>query len=159
MALLACAVSVAEQEPPTLLAGDTLDLLPEALAAGPEGASPCVFHTFTLNQISGEGARYTPGLDRVARGRRQPPTPPLPLCGRSRGRSPARPLRRSRRVDGVAGLVRPTVYRPVLSTPRNGLRSTWSIRTDAVTMSQLWVGDLELAGALRSRRIEPLDQG
>jgi hypothetical protein len=49
------AVSVAEQEPPTLLAGDALDLLPEALAAVPEGASPCVFHTFTLNQISDEG--------------------------------------------------------------------------------------------------------
>ncbi len=49
------AISVAEQEPPTLLAGDALDLLPEALAAVPEGASPCVFHTFTLNQISDVG--------------------------------------------------------------------------------------------------------
>jgi hypothetical protein len=49
--LLRRAISTARSSPPALLAGDALDLLPEVLANLPEGATPCVFHSFTLNQF------------------------------------------------------------------------------------------------------------
>ncbi|HEX5691100.1 MAG TPA: DUF2332 domain-containing protein [Roseiflexaceae bacterium] len=50
-ALLEQAIAVAQQNPPRLLAGDALDLLPGAIGAAPEETLVCVFHTFTLNQF------------------------------------------------------------------------------------------------------------
>jgi Uncharacterized protein conserved in bacteria (DUF2332) len=45
---LDAAAVVAAQEPPTLLAGDLLDRLPDALALVPAGATPVVLHTAVL---------------------------------------------------------------------------------------------------------------
>ena len=42
------AAAVAAQEPPTLLAGDLVERLPEALALVPDGATPVVLHTAVL---------------------------------------------------------------------------------------------------------------
>lgn len=50
--ILERAIETARLEPPTLLRGDALDLLPQVLREIPEGAAACVFHTFTLNQFS-----------------------------------------------------------------------------------------------------------
>jgi len=50
-ALLDRAIEVARREPPRL-AGDALDLLPDAIRSAPADAALCVFHTFTLNQFS-----------------------------------------------------------------------------------------------------------
>lgn len=52
--LLEAAISVARDEPPRLLRGDALDLLPEVLNNIPTGTIACVFHTFTINQFSEE---------------------------------------------------------------------------------------------------------
>lgn len=52
--LLRCALQVAQQSPPWLMAGDALELLPEVLAAIPDGQTLCVFHTHTINQFSPE---------------------------------------------------------------------------------------------------------
>lgn len=46
------AASVLTQNPPTLFAGDALDLLPGILDTVPDNASPCVFHCHTLNQFT-----------------------------------------------------------------------------------------------------------
>lgn len=54
-ALLERALDMARRDPPPLRVGDALGLLPEALATAPEGAVPCVFHCFTLNQWLREG--------------------------------------------------------------------------------------------------------
>jgi hypothetical protein len=48
------AVEVARVNPPRLLAGDALDLLPGVLAEVPKGALLVIVHTFTLNQFSEE---------------------------------------------------------------------------------------------------------
>ncbi len=48
------AVAVAQRErriPATLIKGDALERLPEALTAVPNGVTACVFHSFTLNQF------------------------------------------------------------------------------------------------------------
>lgn len=50
--LLERAIGAARRDPPKLMEGDALDLLPEAIEAAPEGSAVCVFHTFTLNQFS-----------------------------------------------------------------------------------------------------------
>jgi hypothetical protein len=42
------AAAVAASEPPTLLAGDLVERLPDALALVPEGATPVVLHTAVL---------------------------------------------------------------------------------------------------------------
>lgn len=52
--LLENAIEAARRDPPTLLRGDALELLSETLGAIPEDATACVFHTFTVNQFSGE---------------------------------------------------------------------------------------------------------
>jgi hypothetical protein len=41
-------LALAQREPPTLLAGDALTVLPRAVAAAPADAALCVFHTATL---------------------------------------------------------------------------------------------------------------
>ena len=47
-ALLQQALALARREPPPLLAGDALAVLPQAVAEAPAGAALCVFHTATL---------------------------------------------------------------------------------------------------------------
>ena len=48
------AMEIARHNPPTLLAGDGVMLLPEVLRTVPEDAAVCVFHTHTINQFSAE---------------------------------------------------------------------------------------------------------
>ncbi|MGY1609297.1 MULTISPECIES: DUF2332 domain-containing protein [unclassified Geodermatophilus] len=57
------AAAIAAREPPTLLAGDLLDRLPDALALVPDGAVPVVVHTAVLPYV--EAARRTAFVDRV----------------------------------------------------------------------------------------------
>ena len=58
------AIALARQEPPRLVTGDGLDLLPGLLAAVPDDVAPCVVHTHTLNQFSEDGrARFAAILD------------------------------------------------------------------------------------------------
>jgi hypothetical protein len=52
--LLQQASQVAQQDPPRLLAGDALDLLPEVLGTIPADQTLCVFHTHTMNQFPPE---------------------------------------------------------------------------------------------------------
>ncbi len=52
--LLQQAIQVARQDPPRLLAGDALGLLPELLRTMPADQSLCVFHTHTMNQFPDE---------------------------------------------------------------------------------------------------------
>jgi hypothetical protein len=54
-ALLERAIAAARADPPRLLGGDALDLLPGVLAEAPPGAALCVVHTFVLNQLTLEG--------------------------------------------------------------------------------------------------------
>jgi hypothetical protein len=51
------AILLAREEPPQLVAGDALDLLPALLAAAPKDAQLCVCHTMVLHQFSREGRR------------------------------------------------------------------------------------------------------
>jgi hypothetical protein len=46
------ALTIAQACPPTILHGDALDLLPQALANAPENTALCVFHTHTTYQFS-----------------------------------------------------------------------------------------------------------
>jgi hypothetical protein len=50
--LLHNAIEIARHNPPTLLAGDGISLLPEVLRTVPEDTAVCVFHTHTINQFS-----------------------------------------------------------------------------------------------------------
>ena len=50
-ALLRRAMAVAAADPPPLLAGDALELLPRVLTQAPGDAALCVIHTHTLNQF------------------------------------------------------------------------------------------------------------
>ncbi len=50
--LLCRAIEIARQDPPRLIAGDGIELLPETVRAAPEDAAVCVFHTHTINQFS-----------------------------------------------------------------------------------------------------------
>jgi hypothetical protein len=54
LARLEAAATVAAEEPPTLLTGDLVDRLPDALALVPEGATPVVLHTAVLPYVPGE---------------------------------------------------------------------------------------------------------
>lgn len=53
-ALLAQAIKVARHNPPPLLAGDAIALLPGVLEQVPADAALCVYHSFTLNQFASE---------------------------------------------------------------------------------------------------------
>jgi hypothetical protein len=53
-ALLEHALDLARREPPLLLAGDALELLPGVLQRVPGDAALCLVHTFTLNQFTPE---------------------------------------------------------------------------------------------------------
>ena len=46
------AVALAQGEPPRLLAGDALDLLPDLLSQVPAETALCVYHTHTVNQFA-----------------------------------------------------------------------------------------------------------
>jgi hypothetical protein len=48
------AIEVLKQSPPRLLAGDGVDLLPEAVLTAPDEAALCIFHTYTISQFSPE---------------------------------------------------------------------------------------------------------
>ena len=45
------AIDLAREDPPALVAGDALDVLPDVLADLPDEATPCVFSTLTLYQF------------------------------------------------------------------------------------------------------------
>jgi hypothetical protein len=51
---LDAAAAVAAQDPPTLLAGDLVERLPEALALVPDGATPVVLHTAVLPYLASD---------------------------------------------------------------------------------------------------------
>jgi hypothetical protein len=51
---LDAAASVAAQDPPTLLAGDLVERLPDALALVPDGATPVVLHTAVLPYVGSD---------------------------------------------------------------------------------------------------------
>jgi hypothetical protein len=52
--LLEQAIELVKPAPPKLLAGDGMELLPEAVQAAPAGAAICVFHSYAVNQFSSE---------------------------------------------------------------------------------------------------------
>jgi hypothetical protein len=56
-ALLDQAARVARADPPPLLAGDALALLPEVFAALPPATTLCVWHSYTLNQFPHEARK------------------------------------------------------------------------------------------------------
>jgi hypothetical protein len=55
LARLKRAIALARQDPPRLLSGDALTLLPQVLPAAPPDATLCVWHSFTINQFTREG--------------------------------------------------------------------------------------------------------
>ncbi|MGH2598617.1 MAG: DUF2332 domain-containing protein [Dehalococcoidia bacterium] len=62
--LLAQAIAMVQAEPPSLIAGDALAVLPGVLDGVPEDAALCVVHTHTLNQFSSEAwERFTALID------------------------------------------------------------------------------------------------
>ena len=63
-AQLEAAIGLATEDPPTLVAGNALEQLPNVLRRIPEGSTLCVFHNYTLNQFSPEDRRrFTSILD------------------------------------------------------------------------------------------------
>jgi hypothetical protein len=48
------ALHLIEQDPPSIIAGDALALLPSVLATVPQETTLCIFHSFTVNQFSQE---------------------------------------------------------------------------------------------------------
>ncbi len=50
-ALLRAAIELARREPPKVLAGDGIELLPSLLEGVPADLTVCVFHSFVLNQV------------------------------------------------------------------------------------------------------------
>jgi hypothetical protein len=52
--LLERAISIARDDPPTLLKGDVFDLLPQAVQNAPRGTAICVYHSYTINQLPKE---------------------------------------------------------------------------------------------------------
>ncbi|MEO8971951.1 MAG: DUF2332 domain-containing protein [Ktedonobacteraceae bacterium] len=49
--MLQNAIEIARKEPPQLVEGNALDLLPAIMAAVPQDTTLCLFHTFVLNQF------------------------------------------------------------------------------------------------------------
>ena len=63
-------LALAQREPPTLLAGDALTVLPQAVAAAPAEAALCVFHIATLAQFPPEAReRFRVLISELARQR------------------------------------------------------------------------------------------
>ena len=95
--LLNAAIEELRADPPDLIAGDALDLLPSLLRAAPGDATVCVFHCHTLNQFSesqreqfsgllAEASRQRPVVELSAEWLRTP-APELRLIGYEAGRS------------------------------------------------------------------------
>ena len=64
------ALVVAMRQPPEILAGDALEVLPEVVAGIPSNEIPLVFHCHTLNQFSPEARRrFEKMMSVVSRGR------------------------------------------------------------------------------------------
>jgi hypothetical protein len=62
--------ALAQRDPPPLLAGDALTVLPQAVAEAPTGAALCVFHTATLAHFPPEArARFQALIPELARQR------------------------------------------------------------------------------------------
>lgn len=57
LARLRAATQVAVEDPPTLIAGDLVDTIDDALGLLPEGATPVVFHSAVLNYIGRDDRR------------------------------------------------------------------------------------------------------
>jgi hypothetical protein len=69
-ALLQQVLALAQQEPPPLIAGDALTVLPQAVADAPADTAVCVFHTATLAHFPPEArARFRALLPELARQR------------------------------------------------------------------------------------------
>ena len=56
--MLQNAIQLAQLDPPTLIAGDALELLSDVLAAVSPDSVLCVFHTATVNQFSPEAREH-----------------------------------------------------------------------------------------------------
>lgn len=69
--LLEQALEVARRDPPPLIEGDLLDLLPALLARAPQDATPCVYHSYTLNQCPPEAREWLDDLLAVASAERE----------------------------------------------------------------------------------------
>ena len=67
---LEAAVAIAREDPPTILAGDALDLLPGAIAAAPADAALIVYHSYVLNQWGAEDRARLDDLLQAASGSR-----------------------------------------------------------------------------------------
>jgi hypothetical protein len=64
------AMEIAAAEPPEVMGGDAMDLLPHAIHAMPKDATICVFHSATLNQMRSETrARFATRLQELSRER------------------------------------------------------------------------------------------
>lgn len=60
--LLARAVEIAREDPPTLLKGDMFDLLPQAVRDAPRGTTICVYHSYTIVQLPQEDRKRLTSL-------------------------------------------------------------------------------------------------
>ena len=69
MARLEAAMAIARQDPPRLVAGDAVDLLPSLLGEVPAAAVPVVFHSYALNQFAEEAREKVEQILRDASGR------------------------------------------------------------------------------------------
>jgi hypothetical protein len=88
------AIALAQAEPPHLLTGDAVMLLPDVVAQIPSRATLCIFHTFVLNQFSQAAReRFDQMLDTFGASRDffvigiewQEPAPPLTLTTYANG--------------------------------------------------------------------------
>lgn len=52
---LRAAIGLARADPPPIVAGDALELLPELIGSAPPGAAACVYHTHVVYQLSPQG--------------------------------------------------------------------------------------------------------
>jgi hypothetical protein len=83
--LLDRAVSTARRDPPTVLAGDAVESLPELVRSVPADTAVCVVHTAVLAYLT-DGARFIDSLSALARER-----PLWWVSGEAQGLVPALP--------------------------------------------------------------------
>jgi hypothetical protein len=60
--LLSAAISIAQQHPPALFAGDALDILPTVLPDVAQDSALCIYHSFVINQFSPEAREHLDAL-------------------------------------------------------------------------------------------------
>ena len=51
-----CHLVLARKYPPTIIAGNAVEKLPEILSSVPQNVALCIFHTFALNQFSSDSS-------------------------------------------------------------------------------------------------------